>query len=352
MCRGKSEPGGPRRCPGDTRAAYHRAASRVVLLERQEAELLAEAHDQSQAPDAAGSELGRPGAPREVIRFADKSERIERIRAEIDAAVAELDTGERWQDWLEYANKFHHYSLNNQLLIMMQRPDATQVAGMKKWNSLGRRINPGQSAIWIQAPMTKKLINAAGEEEVKLIGFRPVMVWDVAQTNGAALPEPPAVEYTHLTGTAPPQMHADLEALVAAHGFTVVRRDLGGGEHIPNGYTSPDTRQVVINSHWSDAHQAKTLAHELAHIEMGHTQRTAEYHTRAGGARPTMEVEAESVSYVIGRHYGLSPGPASFPYIDGWASGNREQIRSTAERVVAASSAILKRVGTPAPTTL
>lgn len=93
MCRGKSEPGGPRRCPGDTRAAYHRAANRVALLERQEAELLAEAHDQPHEPCDAESALGWARAPREVVLFPDKTERIERIRAEIDTAVADLDTG-------------------------------------------------------------------------------------------------------------------------------------------------------------------------------------------------------------------------------------------------------------------
>jgi hypothetical protein len=352
MCRSTTEPGGPRRCAGDTRASYSRAASRVATLERAEAELLCELSDIPGFVDTIESPSRRQVAHREVVRFSNKDTRLERIRAEIDTAVAELDTGEQWQDWLDYASKFHSYSLNNQLLVWMQCPDATRVAGMKKWNSMGRRVMAGQSAIWIQAPITKKFINPAGEEEVRLVGFRPVVVWDAGQTTGERLPEPPIVEYTHLTGTAPPRMHTDLEAIMAGHGYTVVRRDLGDGPGIPNGYTEPESRLVVINSCYSDAHQAKTLAHELAHVELAHTTRTAEYHTRAGGQRPTMEVEAESVSYIIGRHYGLSPGPASFPYIDGWASGNREQIRSTAERVVAASSRILNRIGASAATTL
>ncbi|WP_142277680.1 ImmA/IrrE family metallo-endopeptidase, partial [Mycobacterium timonense] len=104
--------------------------------------------------------------------------------------------------------------------------------------------------------------------------------------------------------------------------------------------TTP-TKKVVVSTRFSDAHQAMTLAHELAHIQMGHMERHHDYHSGPGGQRPTMEVEAESVAYVIGRHYGLTPGGSAFAYIDGWAKGDTKKVQQTADRVNKACKSIL-----------
>ncbi|ORB76561.1 hypothetical protein BST46_29395 [Mycobacterium timonense] len=97
----------------------------------------------------------------------------------------------------------------------------------------------------------------------------------------------------------------------------------------------------MVSTRFSDAHQAMTLAHELAHIQMGHMERHHDYHSGPGGQRPTMEVEAESVAYVIGRHYGLTPGGSAFAYIDGWAKGDTKKVQQTADRVNKACKSIL-----------
>ena len=347
MCRSSTEPGGPRRCAGDTRASFARAATAVATLERDEAHLVSQL-EQSAAPAAAPSTGHRflQSAPAPVA-FTDKNTRLEDIRSEIDSAIEHLDTGERWQEWLQFTQRFHNYSLNNQLLILMQKRDATRVAGFNKWKELGRDVMKGEKAIWVLAPIVKKFRKDpqnTDDEESVVVGFKPVPVFDVSQTSGNPLPEPPLVPYTRSTGVAPPQMHSDLEAQVVGHGYRVQRRDLGDGDSVPDGYTDPVDKVVVINSRYGDAHQASTLAHELGHIELGHLQNTSQYHIRSGGQRPRMEVEAESVSYVVGRHYGLSPGPSAFSYIDGWANGDRKKVRDTAEAVVAASRRILDRV--------
>lgn len=366
MCRGPKDVGGPRRCSCDCRAAYQRANGVVTELERTEQEALEylrsliaqdSPSDATQFSDqevdehlqaflaedsAAGTSDVQAPPPVRQVSFGDKETRVEDIRREIDTAMENLNTGDAWQQWLDHANQFHHYSLNNQLLIYMQREDATQVAGFNKWKELGRSVNKGEKAIWIQAPMVvrRKKTDSPDEEETRVIGFKPVPVYDVAQTSGKELPAAPLV-IQHEHGEAPEGMVDDLRTQVEAHGYRVVYEDLGADPKAKNGRAAPDSKTVAINSNRSPAQRALTLAHELAHIELGHTERMHEYHH--GGQRPTMEVEAESVAYVIARRYGYQPSKP-FTYIDGWAKGNPALVKSTATSVCAASQRILSKI--------
>lgn len=366
MCRGPKDTGGPRRCSGDCRAAFQRASGAVKELERSEQEALdylrsligqdpgaaditkfsdQEVDEHLRAFIAQDSPVGEPDVQVPVVRqvsFADKETRVEDIRREIDTAMENLNTGDAWQQWLDHANQFHHYSLNNQLLIYSQRQDATQVGGFNKWKELGRSVNKGEKAIWIQAPMVvrRKKTDSPDEEETRVIGFKPVPVYDVSQTSGKELPAAPLV-IQHEHGEAPAGMVDDLRTQVEAHGYRLVYEDLGADPTAKNGHAAPDSKTVAINSNRSPAQQALTLAHELAHIELGHTERMHEYHH--GGQRPTMEVEAESVAYVIARRYGYQPSKP-FTYIDGWAKGNPALVKSTATAVCAASGRILSKI--------
>lgn len=331
MCLSSTEPGGPKRCSGDTRATYESASQQVLLLERQEQELT--------------EQLGSGATPEQVqpVSFAAKEGRIEAMRAEIDKAIEDLGSGPAWQEYMEFHSRFHQYSLNNQLLIKMQRPDATRVAGYQAWKKLGRSPRAGEKGIWVQAPMFRKEIDkATGEERETLIGFRPVPVFDVAQTHGKELPPSPAVAVEQVEGAAPPAMVDELTAAATKRGFPVSYKNL---EPELGGYTDFTARRVVINSSASEAQKAKTLAHELAHIHLGHEKRVAEYHTNPGGQRPDMEVEAESLAYMVSRSYGLNTGSYSFGYIDGWAQGNKERVKATAEIVIKGAASLFKELG-------
>lgn len=348
MCKSRTEPGGPRRCSGDTRAVYERASAAVATLEKAEEDLLdqldAQLEDRSSASggDGDGAALGSAPTPhrQDPVSFQDKTTRVEDIRREIDDAIDNLNTAQSWQAFLDHRSKFHRYSLNNQLLIMLQRPNASQVAGFNKWKEMGRSVTKGEKAIWIQAPMVVKKKDADNEDESRVIGFKPVPVYDVSQTHGDPLPEPP-VRYEQEQGEAPPGMADDLSDQIKSHGYTVVYEDLGSDASARDGYTDPIGKKVAVNTSRSSAHQAMTLAHELAHIDLGHMERMHDY-TR-GGQRPAMEVEAESVAYVIGRSYGYKP-VNPFGYIDGWAQGNKDMVRSTANNVCASSKRILSKL--------
>ncbi|XTP38598.1 hypothetical protein ACORG1_34695 (plasmid) [Mycobacterium sp. TJFP1] len=361
MCRATTDPGGPRRCSGDTRLAYSHSAHSVEVLEEAESVLQAALADAGYPAAAAAHPLAAPpaepplaAAPAvatpKTVSFADKSTRVEDFRREIDAAIANLNTAEQWQDWLQYASQFHSYSLGNQLLIRMQRPDATFVGGMKKvWNKkFNRSLIAGCKAIWVRAPKIEKRKKDDGTEEEVVTGWLGVPVYDVSDTTGPPVPQRPEITYTRETGVAPPEMHAELEKQINAHGYTVERVELP--EDGPEAYTQDKpTKKVVVSTRHSDAHAAVCLAHELAHIQMGHMERHHEYHSGPDGQRPTMEVEAESVAYVIARHYGLNPGGSSFAYIDGWAKGDPKKVQQTADRVNKACNKIIGQFPQAAP---
>ncbi|MFV8160629.1 ImmA/IrrE family metallo-endopeptidase [Mycobacterium sp. 134] len=372
MCRGRDDVGGPKRCSGDTRAIFERSTAYLAELEDTEEVLKSALRDLDEngpaRPALTDEALIARGAK---VGFTDKTTRTEDIRRELDAAMDNLNTGEAWQEWLEFTSRFPSRSLANQILIQIQHPGATYVAGAKQWQAQGRNLAAGCKAIWIRAPRFQAKgrrkgksesadgVNAPGQPveqpgsddqdkgQGAPVGYINVPVYDISDTAGPPLPQRPDVTYTHTTGVAPPEMHQELEKQITAHGYAVERRELA--QDGPEGFTAKDPNRVVVSTRYSDAHQAMVLAHELAHIELGHMERDHDYHSRPGGQRPTMEIEAESVAYVIGRRYGLKPGDGSFAYVNGWAQGDPKKVRETASRVTKAADAILGRIPAMTP---
>jgi len=292
--------------------------------------------DDDDAPTKTGAHLSELG----------RDERIAALRNEIDRAMKDLSSPEGWTAFLESRSKFHRYSLNNAFLIYHQKPDATDVAGFNDWkNKHGRSVKKGERAIWILAPLTRKVeVEQEGggtASATRVVGFRAVPVFDVSQTDGPPLPERPRIDAGELGDAVPDGMVEELTGFVASRGFSISRGDTGDA----GGWTNFGTNQVVISDKATDAEAARTLAHEAAHIALEHGGRASAYHMRPGGERPTMEVEAESVAYVLGRSYGMDTvGAKSFDYIDGWAEGDAEKVKTTANAVVAGVKTVLDQV--------
>jgi len=270
----------------------------------------------------------------------DKTERIKAMHAEIENALTNMSDHEGWQKFLDSTAQFHHYSFGNTMLVLSQRKDATRVAGFNDWkNKHGRTVKKGEKAIWILAPIVKKEQNADRPdtpEVSRVVGFRSVPVFDVSQTEGEPLPENPGLAVDDLApGEAPPGMVDNLTTTLAAHGFTVERGETGDAK----GFTQFVNKRVVISDKVNERQAAKTLAHEAAHVVLGHGDRIDEYHR---GGRPDMEVEAESVAYVVSKHWGLTDAADySFGYIDHWAQGDPAKVKRTAEAVMRASRTLI-----------
>jgi len=163
-----------------------------------------------------------------------------------------------------------------------------------------------------------------------LRGFRVAHVFDISQTDGDPLPE---IRPELLTGDAPAALWEALATQVTAHGYTLTREACGQA----NGLTDPQARTVRVRPDIADAQAVKTLAHELAHIECGHTAHGFDYR----GCRGQAEAEAESVAYIVTAWAGLDAGAYTVPYVAAWSAGDTDIVRGAATTVTAAARRIL-----------
>ena len=220
---------------------------------------------------------------------------------------------DRYKQYLKVMSKFTSYSFNNCMLIAMQKPDASLVAGYGKWKSMGRQVNQGEKGIMILAPMTyKRKSDDPDEEEETAVAFKATYVFDISQTSGKELPE----YVQDLEGEIEPeQMKAVFDALCRAVGIPITFEDLPGDAH---GYYSNSEDKIVIQTGMSDAQTVKTGIHECAH-KLLHDKNLeiATVHSDRSGR----EVQAESVAFIVAEHFGLDTSEYSFPYIAGWSKG-------------------------------
>ncbi|MEP6799380.1 MAG: ArdC family protein [Lapillicoccus sp.] len=292
-----------------------------------------------------------------------------------------MTTGTAWADWLKTAARFHHYSFRNTVAIWAQRPEATQVAGYRVWQSMGRQVRKGERGIEILAPVTRRQddpagdssgdgeaaagpVSRAGVEDVpagatsarrRVVGYRITHVFDIAQTDlipGVA-DTFAVVEPALLTGPAPQHLWDGLARQVAEAGYQLAVEPLPGGA---NGRTHFVDRVVTVTPELEPAQKSKTLSHEMAHVTLHEPETVA---ARADSPVPVcrgrIEVEAESVAYLIASAQHLDSSAFSFAYIAGWAQGvggGVERVMAeTATRVLGAAHQILDRLDrdNPAP---
>ena len=297
-------------------------------------------------------------------------DKLEALHYQLIEAVADLASSEGWMQMLGAAARFYAYSPSNVLLIAAQRPDATRVAGIRTWNSLGRHVIRGEHGIAIlapcvypthpvdNAPRTPQADAALGREPHSrpasssedepaarvLRGFKVVHVFDVTQTDGEPLPD---VEPPLLHGDAPDRLWDHLVDLIAADEYRIER----GPCHGANGYTDYAHRIVRVLDDVEPAQAAKTLAHELGHIRADHEHRFTDYAT-SWACRGQAEVEAESIAYLVTAQAGLDTRDYSVPYLASWSGGDIDLLRESMTRVVNVARAISPTVVEATPAAL
>lgn len=300
----------------------------------------------------------RPVSDGERAAAADaRQATLDKLHAQLSDGILALHDPHAWQAWLDFAGRFHRYSFGNSLLIMLQDPLATHVAGYQAFKAMGRQVRRGETGIKVFAPITRRdpRLDAAGQPlrdengrvqyRTQLVGARPVTVFDVRQTDGPPLPDPNIGRPTLLTGQAPAGLWDRLQGFLEDRGFEVRRGSCGDGA---NGYTDFGRRLVMVRDDVDDAQSVKTLAHEGAHAVL-HDDRSG---LKCRGIR---EVEAESVAYLVTSAHGLDSSQYTFTYVAGWAlNAVTEQrdlgeiLRSTGQRVIGAADLILQATQ-PAP---
>jgi antirestriction protein ArdC len=217
------------------------------------------------------------------------------------------------------------------MLIMAQRPDATRVAGFTKWRELGRYVKKGERGIAIFAPVTRKVqVDADNNEEsslVRLVGFKVVYVFDVAQTLGTELPSHPSIPLD-VAGTESLMQ----TMLTVANKLGVVARF--GDAHGANGYYSRATNEIVVSVSISPAQKTKTLIHEIAHSCL-HKEWDPDI------SRGQREVEAESAAYIVCQYFGLDSANYSFGYVATWSKADPDAVVRYGERIRKAATQII-----------
>lgn len=274
--------------------------------------------------------LRGPGLPATTTR----EDRLAAAHQLLADGVAQLTNSDAWTRMLTTAARFPSYSFNNLILILTQRPDATRVAGMRLWNSLGRTVNKGERGIRILAPITRKHTDdLTGDTEHRICGFTVVSVFDQSQTSGADLdPHRPHL----LTGDAPDGLLDMICAQITLHDFTVTFGDCGTA----NGITSWLTRTVTIRADLSPLQTVKTALHELGHV-LAHSPDDP---AAVLSCRGTKEVEAESIAYIVAHTLGLDTSTYSFSYVAHWAEHadtSTDIVQATAETVIRHARTIL-----------
>ena len=238
--------------------------------------------------------------------------------------------------------RFHSYSANNILLIALQRPDATLVAGFTAWRDrFHRQVIQGEHGIRILAPSPYrvKVEEDGTEKEVVVPAYRPAYVFDVSQTEGEPLPE----IATDLTGSVP-GYDSLLEALKEAAGVPVSFERIRGGA---KGYFSPAERRIALQEGMPQLQTVKTLVHEISHAFLHSRERMDEM--KKEGHVPDArekEVQAESVAYVVCSCLGLDTSQYSFGYIAGW-SGDKDvpQLAASLSVIRDTANELLARIG-------
>jgi len=241
--------------------------------------------------------------------------------------VSALEAGksEQLTRYLAAMGRFHDYSLGNAILIAVQRPGATHVAGYRAWQRLGRQVRQGESGIAIMAPILRR--SDRDEEEDKVVAFKAAHVWDVSQTDGRPLPEFAKVEGN-------PSGYLDrLRAHITGQGI-----DLAYSDALGSAYGLSCGGKILIRSGLGPAEEFSVLVHELAHAAL-HKQGQTEQKIR----RKIREVEAEAVAFVVAQAVGLECGTAASDYIQLY-DGKKETLMASLERIQSTAREIIKVV--------
>ena len=292
------------------------------------------------------------------------AQQVREITDKLEQGIKELFESEKFKEYLTTMSKFYNYSFNNTLLIAMQKPDATLIAGYTSWQrNFDRHVMKGEKGIKILAPAPykaqkerekidpatqKPVLDADGKPvtetvEVMRPAFKVVSVFDVSQTDGKELPD---IAVDELTGSVE-NYAAFFEALKQESPVPISFEDIPGGA---KGYFSHVENRIAIQEGMSEIQTVKTAIHEIAHAKLHAIKPDEKVAPEERKDRHTKEVEAESVAYTVCQRYGIETSDYSFGYIAGWSSdkdtkelkGSLETIRSTAAEMIESIDAKLK----------
>ena len=284
-----------------------------------------------------------------------EKQKVKEITDKLEEGLKELFESEKYKNYLSTMSKFHNYSFNNTLLIALQRPDATLVAGYQAWQkNFNRHVNKGEKGIRILAPAPYKIkeerdkldpvtgevildkdgMPQTEEVEIKIPAFRAVSVFDVSQTDGEPIPE---LEAKELLSTV--EGYEDfIKAVTFVAPVPISFEDIPGDS---KGFFSPTEKRIAVQEGMSESQTLKTMVHETAHSMLHDKEVNKDILTPAKD-RNTKEVEAESIAYTVCQHFSIDTSEYSFGYIAGWSTGrDMKELKSSLDTIRRTASELI-----------
>ena len=285
-----------------------------------------------------------------------EKQKVQEITEKLEQGIKELFESEKYKTYLNTMSKFHNYSFNNTMLIAMQKPDATLVAGFKAWQkNFDRHVKKGEKGIRILAPAPYKIkeeqekldpvtgeimldkngIPITEEVEIKIPAFRVVPVFDVSQTDGKEMPD---IGVNELSGSV--EDYEDfMQALTEVSPVPITYEDIDGDA---KGYFHTTDHRIAIQEGMSQSQTVKTAIHEVAHAKLHDRERNQDIVAVLDKDRNTKEVEAESVAYTVCQHFGIDTSDYSFGYIAGWSSDrDMKELKSSLDTIRKTASELI-----------
>lgn len=280
-----------------------------------------------------------------------RADELHQITDKLEKGVRDVFQSDKYKQFLNVMAKFPRYSVNNTMLIMMQRPDAQLCQSFTGWKQMGRYVKKGEKGISILAPAPYKIereqtkldekgrpvFDADGEPvkekvEVTIRAFKVVKTFDLSQTDGKELPTIGPSELVGNIEGYPKLLQALQEISPVPVSFELIDGDAKGFYHL-------EDKKIVVQDGMSEVQTIKTLLHEMAHQKLHDKDNVPE---AKDISRNGKEVEAESVAYVVCQHYGINTSDYSFSYVAGWSEGKEtpelkaslDKIRQTASEFI------------------
>ena len=288
-----------------------------------------------------------------VIESREKqAEQLKEITDKLEQGVSDVFSSDNYKQFLDTMAKFPRYSVNNNILIMMQKPDAQMCQSFTGWKEMGRFVKKGEKGIKILAPapytiqreQTKlddrgnPMLDKDGEPimesvEIKVNAFKVVSTFDVSQTEGKELP---TLGVDELTGGVD-GYGTFLEALKEVCPVPMTFENIEGGA---KGFYSQTEKRIAIQEGMSEAQTVKTAIHEMAHQKLHAIENHGPKQTRG-----SKEVEAESVAYTVCQHYGIDTSDYSFSYVAGWSEGKEmPELKASLDTIRRAASEMITAI--------
>ena len=292
--------------------------------------------------------------------YPSQSEKVKAITDQLEAGIQALFESDRFKQYLKTLSKFHDYSLNNTILISMQKPDATLVAGYSAWQrQFGRQVQKGESGIRILAPTPYKkkmqvdktdpitgepIMKADGTREketreVLMPAFKVVNVFDVSQTDGKPLP---TIGVNELTGDVA-QYEMFFEALKKSCPVPMNFEQITGGA---KGYFHTVENRIAIQEDMSQVQTIKTAIHEMTHQKLHSIDPNRKPDTSEPRlTRNQKELEAESVAFTVCQYYGIDTADYSFAYVASWSHGKEtSELKASLDRIRQAADEMITEI--------